>query len=200
MNQDNFNQENTNQEHSSQTNFNQTTSSTPASDKVKAFGDSLSQVIKEQASVIEQSASQSFEDLKNQFSSSSNTSADNNTTASNATDNTYSSAPMPAPLATVLNSEFKMSAIEMFAYTIALAVGTVCTLGIGYPWLACWQMRAMASATYINGRQLRFDGKEGELFVKWLKWMLFSIITLGLYSIWAVRNMTAWIVEHTHEA
>ena len=88
MNQDNFNQENTSQEHSSQTNFNQTTSSTSASDKVKAFGDSLSQVIKEQISVIEQSASQSFEDLKNQFSSSSNTSADNNTTASNATDNT----------------------------------------------------------------------------------------------------------------
>lgn len=200
MDQDNFNQDNTNQEHSSQTNFNQTASSTPASDKVKAFGDSLSQVIKEQAGVIEQSASQSFEDLKNQFSSSSNASADNNTTASNATDNTYSSAPMPAPLATVLNSEFKMSAIEMFAYTIALAIGTVCTFGIAYPWLACWQMRAMASATYINGRQLRFDGKGGELFVNWIKWMLFSIITLGIYSIWAVRNMTAWIVEHTHEA
>ena len=140
MNQDNFNQDNTNQERSSQTNFNQTTSSTPASDKVKAFGDSLSQVIKEQASVIEQSASQSFEDLKNQFSSSSSSSADNNTTASNATDNTYSSAPTPAPLAMVLNSEFKMSAIEMFAYTIALAIGTVCTFGIAYPWLACWQM------------------------------------------------------------
>ena len=200
MNQDNFNQENTSQEHSSQTNFNQTTSSTSASDKVKAFGDSLSQAIKEQVSVIEQSASQSFEDLKNQFSSSSNTSADNNTTASNATDNTYSSAPMPAPLVTILNSEFKMSAIEMFAYTIALAIGTVCTFGIAYPWLACWQMRAMASATYINGRQLRFDGKGGELFVNWIKWMLFSIITLGIYSIWAVRNMTAWIVEHTHEA
>ena len=88
----------------------------------------------------------------------------------------------------------------MFAYTIALAIGTVCTFGIAYPWLACWQMRAMASATYINGRQLRFDGKGGELFVNWIKWMLFSIITLGIYSIWAVRNMTAWIVEHTHEA
>ena len=200
MNQDNFNQDNANQEHSSQTNFNQTTSNTPASDKVKAFGDSLSQVIKEQASVIEQSASQSFEDLKNQFSSSSNTSANNNTTASNTTDNAYSSAPTPAPLAMVLNSEFKMSAIEMFAYTIALAIGTVCTFGIAYPWLACWQMRVIASATYINGRQLRFDGKGGELFVNWIKWMLFSIITLGIYSIWAVRNMTAWIVEHTHEA
>lgn len=197
-----------------QENLNQPTSPTPASDKVKEFGDNVSQVIKEQAQVIEQSASQAVSDFKNQFSSSNatTTAAPNSTSDANAataadqpvapqsTTNQFTSSPVTSPLGGALkNSEFKMSALELFGYWIAVYVGSLLTLGLASPWLMCWKFRAIASATYIDGRQLRFDGKGGELFVNWIKWMLFTIFTLGIYGIWASRNMMAWIVEHTHE-
>lgn len=195
-----------------QENLNQPTSPTPASDKVKQFGDNVSQVMKEQAQVIEQSASQAVNDFKNQFSSNntatpnSATSANENATADQSvapqsTADPLTSSPAISPLGGALkNSEFKMSALEMFFYWLAVYVGSILTLGIGSPWLICWHFRAIASATYIDGRQLQFVGQGGDLFVKWIKWMIFTIFTLGIYGIWASRNMMAWIVEHTHEA
>lgn len=169
-------------------------SSTPASDKVKQFGQDVSQVIKEQAGVIEQSATEAFNEVKNQFSSSNNS-------GSASSDDVNNSASAASPLAGALGkSEFKMSALEMFFYWLAVYVGSILTLGIGSPWLICWHFRAIASATCIDGRQLQFVGQGGDLFVKWIKWMIFTIFTLGIYGIWASRNMMAWIVEHTHEA
>ena len=66
------------------------------------------------------------------------------------------------------------------------------------PWLACWSQRWHADHTYINGKQLSFNGTGGELFVKYIVWFLLTIITLGIYSLWLYINMQKWIVSHTH--
>lgn len=42
-----------------------------------------------------------------------------------------------------------------------------------------------AKHTVIEGRKLTFDGKAIELFGNWIKWLLLTIITIGIYGFWA---------------
>lgn len=158
-------------------------SNMPMSDKVKAFGDNVSQVVKEQAGVIEQSANQVINQAKEKFSG-------------QQTDMNQSNAPVDNSG----ESEFKMPALELFAYDLVVGIGSTITLGIAGPWLLCWKFRAVASQTYFNGRQMTFDGRGGELFVNFIKWLILTIITLGIYGIWARRHLIAWVVKNTHEA
>ena len=72
------------------------------------------------------------------------------------------------------------------------------TLGIAYPWAVCKRQRWEAKHTIIDGKQLVFDGKGGELFGKYIKWFLLIIVTLGIYSSWVSIRMKEWVVSHTH--
>ena len=58
------------------------------------------------------------------------------------------------------------------------------------------QYRWRANHTTVNGAQMRFTGSAAGLFGHWIKWLLLSIITAGIYSFWVVPRMTKWIVEH----
>jgi uncharacterized membrane protein YjgN (DUF898 family) len=73
----------------------------------------------------------------------------------------------------------------------------VVTLGIAYPYALVLRQRWRAKHTYIDGRQLRFIGTGMSLFGNWLKWLLLSIITLGIYLFWVGPRLQAWVVEHT---
>ncbi len=34
------------------------------------------------------------------------------------------------------------------------------------------------------------------LFGNWIKWLLLTMITFGIYSFWVVPRLTKWRVEH----
>lgn len=72
------------------------------------------------------------------------------------------------------------------------------TLGICTPWAVCIKERWVAKHTYIDGRQLVFDGTGGQLFGNYIKWFLLTLITLGIYGFWLEIKMKQWIVKHTH--
>jgi uncharacterized membrane protein YjgN (DUF898 family) len=57
-----------------------------------------------------------------------------------------------------------------------------------------------AKHTVINGKRLVFDGKATQLFGNWIKWLLLTIITLGIYSFWIGISLKKWRVKHTHFA
>ena len=44
-----------------------------------------------------------------------------------------------------------------------------------------------------------FDGKAIQLFGNWIKWVLLTTITLGIYSFWLNIKMKKWITKHTHK-
>lgn len=91
----------------------------------------------------------------------------------------------------------------MFGYlgiTLATALLSTVTLGIGVPWLVCGYQAWLAEHTYINGKQLRFDGKGGQLFGNYIIWVLLTIVTIGIYGLWVPIKMQQWIVKHTHFA
>lgn len=96
-------------------------------------------------------------------------------------------------------SVFKGGALSRAFRLFAVGFVTLITLGLAYPAMFCWFLRWQSSKTYINGRKLVFDGTGGQLFGKYILWCVLSLITLGLYYIFAARvNMIAWQTKHTH--
>lgn len=81
---------------------------------------------------------------------------------------------------------------------LATALLSAVTLGLAYPWLMCWKKSWYAEHTYINGKQLSFDGTGGQLFGKCLLWLLLTILTIGIYGLWVPIKMHQWITSHTH--
>jgi uncharacterized membrane protein YjgN (DUF898 family) len=51
--------------------------------------------------------------------------------------------------------------------------------------------------TVIEGRRLHFNGKAISLFANWIKWLLLSIITLGIYGFWTRISLEKWKVKNT---
>ena len=74
---------------------------------------------------------------------------------------------------------------------------TVVTLGLGFPWALCMKESWKAKHTFIEGKQLSFNGSGGGLFFLWIKWAILIIITLGIYTFWVVPDLQRWKVEHT---
>lgn len=74
---------------------------------------------------------------------------------------------------------------------------TVCTLGVCYPFALVLRERWKAKHTYINGQQLAFVGSAWGLFGNWIKWLLLSIITVGIYLFWVGPRIQKWKVENT---
>ena len=52
--------------------------------------------------------------------------------------------------------------------------------------------------TVINGKRLAFDGKAIQLFGNWIKWLLLTIITLGIYGFWLNIALKKWKTKHTY--
>ena len=74
---------------------------------------------------------------------------------------------------------------------------TVLTLGIAYPFALVLRERWRAKHSYIDGQRLVFTGTGMGLFGNWLKWLLLSIITLGIYLFWVGPRIAQWKWEHT---
>jgi uncharacterized membrane protein YjgN (DUF898 family) len=82
--------------------------------------------------------------------------------------------------------------VNVFSYLL-----TALTFGLAYPWAVTMRLRWKYSHTVIEGRRLRFIGSGAGFIGTWLKIVFFSIITLGIYSFWAVIVIEKWKVKNT---
>ena len=92
---------------------------------------------------------------------------------------------------------FRGGAATWFGTQLLGALITVLTVGICYPFAVVLVQRWRAKNTWLMGRQLQFIGTGWGIFGLWLKWMLLTLITLGIYSFWVYPRMTQWTVEKT---
>ncbi len=83
-------------------------------------------------------------------------------------------------------------------YNIVVNFVTAITFGIAHPWMRCWYQKWLASHTVINGKRMTFDGKGGDLFVKYIIWLILSYLTCGIYGLWMAVALKKWISERTH--
>jgi uncharacterized membrane protein YjgN (DUF898 family) len=74
---------------------------------------------------------------------------------------------------------------------------TVLSLGLLYPFSLVLRERWRAKHSYIEGRQLVFNGSAWGLFGLWWKWLILIIITLGIYAFWVGPRIYRWKWEHT---
>lgn len=97
-----------------------------------------------------------------------------------------------------MESKFTGGLLGLIGINILTAIICGLTLGLGYPWAVCVKQRWYAKHTFIDGRQLRFDGTGGQLFGKYIVWFLLTLITFGIYGFWLSIKMEQWVVSHTH--
>ncbi len=80
---------------------------------------------------------------------------------------------------------------------ILAALITLCTFGVCYPFALVLRERWRAKHSYVDGFPLVFTGSAWALFGNWLKWLLLSIVTLGIYLFWVGPRIQRWKWEHT---
>jgi len=96
------------------------------------------------------------------------------------------------------DSYFDGNLLELFGWTFLKNILMIITLGIATPWGECMMLNYEISHTVINGKRLKFVGNGGNLFIERFKWIFFSIITLGIYTLWIPVKKTKWIVSNIH--
>lgn len=96
------------------------------------------------------------------------------------------------------DSYFDGSLIELIGWKLLSFLITIVTLGIGAPWGACMIYSYEINHTVYNGKRLKFEGTGGDLFVNIFKWVLLSIITLGIYTLFIPIRKTKWVISHIH--
>jgi uncharacterized membrane protein YjgN (DUF898 family) len=77
------------------------------------------------------------------------------------------------------------------------ALITLVTAGVCYPFALVLMERWRAKHSFIDGRPLVFTGSAWGLFGHWLKWLLLSFLTAGIYLLWVIPRITQWKWEHT---
>ena len=99
-----------------------------------------------------------------------------------------------------MESKFTGGLLGMIGIGILQWLIIMVTFGFGVPWAICLKESWYAKHTIIDGRQLTFDGTGGQLFGNYIKWVILTIITLGIYSFWLGIKMQQWVAKHTHFA
>ena len=98
----------------------------------------------------------------------------------------------------VPKSKFTGGLLGLIVVQILSFLMTVLTLFIAYPFAVCYKENWIAKHTIIDGRQVKFEGNGMQLWGQYIKWVLLSIITLGIYLLWLGIAMRKWVASKTH--
>lgn len=96
------------------------------------------------------------------------------------------------------DSYFDGSLIELIGWKLLSFLITIISFGIAAPWGACMIYAYQINHTVYNGKRLKFEGTGGDLFVNIFKWVLLSIITLGIYTLFIPVRKTKWVISNIH--
>ena len=94
-------------------------------------------------------------------------------------------------------SYFDGGLLQLICWKLLGFLITICTLGICYPWAFCMVYSWEAKHTVINGKRLQFNGRAMGLFGNWIKWLLLTFVTCGIYSFWLAIALKKWKIKHT---
>lgn len=97
-----------------------------------------------------------------------------------------------------IDSYFDGKFIEYIGYKLLAFLLTVVTLTIAKPWADKLILDYKINHTSYNGKRLKFEGQGTNLFVQRFKWILLTIITLGIYSFWIPIKMEKWVTSNMH--
>ena len=94
-------------------------------------------------------------------------------------------------------SYFDGSTLGYIGWTLLGGLISSVTLGICFPWALCMLYEWKINHTVVQGRRLKFIGKPISLFGSWIKWLLLTIITFGIYGLFVYVALEKWIAKNT---
>ncbi len=97
-----------------------------------------------------------------------------------------------------MESKFTGGVLGLIGINLLTALIVLITLTIGTPWAVCKRNRWYAKHTFIDDKQVVFDGKGIQLFGNIVKWILLTVITIGIFAFWIPVKQEKWKVSHTH--
>jgi len=95
-----------------------------------------------------------------------------------------------------MEPKFSGTVGEVFIFCLWMPILWVISLGFATPFLVCTILRWICDKSMINGKRYRFVGTAGGLFGSWVKWTILTIVTIGIYGFWAIRNEIRWVVDN----
>lgn len=105
---------------------------------------------------------------------------------------------LEAGIGTLKNKPFKYE-VDVWLYfvnAIASYFMMLLSLGIAGPWVICKWGRFHASKSIIDGKSLVFKGNPKEFLPSYLIILLLTIVTFGIYAIWAGPKIIKWYWEN----
>ena len=97
-------------------------------------------------------------------------------------------------------SFFDGKALARIGVHILAGLLILITLGFGTVWAICKVYRWDISHTVIQGHRLKFVGKPGKLFGRYLLWLLLIPLTLGIILIYIQIFIKRWLTKNTEFA
>ena len=93
--------------------------------------------------------------------------------------------------------KIKMADKGLFFTKIGALLLTILTLGIGKPWAETMVINKWTRNLSIDGRSVRYNGSASGLFGIWIKILLLSVITLGIYYLfWGRYAVDKYVDSH----
>lgn len=95
-------------------------------------------------------------------------------------------------------SEFTGSSFGLLGITIWTGFLTIISCFLLLPTAICIKNRWYAKHTTIDGMRLTFDGNAGQLFGKWILWIILIPLTAGIFIFFIPMKFHKWVTYHTH--
>ena len=89
-----------------------------------------------------------------------------------------------------------MTALGGFENVVGIVVLVVCAL-IGLCWARIIKLKWKAKHTIISNYRMKFKASALGLFFNVLKWILLTVITVGIYALWLPNKVRNWRAKHT---
>lgn len=81
---------------------------------------------------------------------------------------------------------------------VLLVILSAATLFLALSWVIVFFNRWLISHTVINGKRLKFNGTGVQLLGSYIKWLLLTLVTFGIYGIFFLPvRMLQWFTKHT---
>ena len=109
-------------------------------------------------------------------------------------------APQPEPVPDEVlnaNSYYDGRVLPRLGWIILGFILTCLTVGFLFPVALYWNIRYEVKHMVINGKRLKFNASIAQAYWKIIGLILLSIITLGIYALFASYKITRWRLEHT---
>ena len=106
-------------------------------------------------------------------------------------------APVPfAPGNAAGHSYFDGKLRQYVGLNIVCLLQMIFTLFIGTPWVIIKKKKWLLKHTIVYGQRLKLTARGSQLIGNFIKWILLSAITLGIYAMWIPIKYQQWYASH----